>query len=338
MTYVFGPVPSRRLGQSLGIDPIPMKTCNWNCVYCQLGRSSALSDRRAEYAPREEIIAETMAAIELNGRHAIDWLTFVGSGEPALHSSLGWMIRELKRRTDIPVAVITNGSLMDLPEVRDELCASDLVVPSLDAGSEALYRRINRSARAWSLERLVRGLGEFRAQFTGRIWVEVMLIRGVNDGEEALRDLAGALQRIGPDEVHLNLPVRPPAESWVEPPDDAGLARAVEVLGKVARVVSPKTPLLNLAGSKDVVETILQVVSRHPLAEEEIVQAIEQHQAGEPGELLKRLEASGRARRLERGGKGFWTGAEGRYVEKSPGRCHSGGRAAGQSGAVAPAD
>jgi wyosine [tRNA(Phe)-imidazoG37] synthetase (radical SAM superfamily) len=223
----------------------------------------------------------------------------------------------------VPVAVITNGSLMDLPAVREELCAADLVVPSLDAGSEALYRRINRAARVWSLERLVRGLSAFRTEFAGRIWVEVMLIRGVNDGEESLRDLAGVLQRIGPDEVHLNLPVRPPAESWVEPPDDAGLARAGEVLGKVARVVSPKTPLLNLAGSKDVVETIVQLVARHPLAEEEIVQAIEQWQVGEPAELLKRLEASGRARRLERGGKGFWTGAEGRYVEKSPSRCHT---------------
>ena len=225
MKYVFGPLPSRRLGQSLGIDPIPMKTCNWNCVYCQLGRSSAWRRNGGCTLRRRTFWRRLSKAIEKHGRDGIDWVTFVGSGEPTLHAGLGWMIDELKRRSPIPVAVLTNGSLLDLPEVRRDLRGADAVMPSLDAGTERLYRQINRAAKPFGLDRLVRGLEAFRAEYSGRLWIEVMLISGLNDGDEALRDLAAALHRIGPDEVHINLPVRPPAEPWVEPPPAADCPR-----------------------------------------------------------------------------------------------------------------
>jgi len=337
MKYVFGPLPSRRLGQSLGIDPIPMKTCNWNCVYCQLGRSPALEARRQIYAPSEEILTE---ALEAMGKHApggIDWVTFVGSGEPTLHAGLGWMIRELKRQSRIPVAVLTNGSLLDLAEVRQDLQSADAVLPSLDAGSERVYRQINRAAKPFSLERLVRGLAAFRAEYSGRLWIEVMLVSGLNDGEEALRELAAAVQRIGPDEVHINLPVRPPAEPWVVPPPAARVGRAAEILGHVARVVAPQAGPLKLSPSDDLVEAILAVIARHPMSEEDIVSGSAGRPAGAVEEALRRLESSGRARRILRGDKPFWTGAGARYVDVATSRCHAAPHTAdSDSGAADP--
>lgn len=144
MKHVFGPVPSRRLGQSLGVDPIPFKTCNWNCVYCQLGRTAPVTNVRRDYFPPDVIVAQTSHALRSHSSGAIDWVTFVGSGEPTLHASLGWMIRQIKALTPIPVAVITNGSLLYQPEVREELIAADAVLPTLDAGNGQLYCAINR--------------------------------------------------------------------------------------------------------------------------------------------------------------------------------------------------
>ncbi len=144
MNCVFGPVPSRRLGRSLGIDPIPLKTCNWNCVYCQLGRSVPMINARREYVPRNVIVAQLDQALAAHAANDIDWITFVGSGEPTLHSGLGWLIRAAKSRTNRRVAVITNGALLYLPEVRRELSAADAVLPTLDAGTPELYHKINR--------------------------------------------------------------------------------------------------------------------------------------------------------------------------------------------------
>jgi len=216
MKYVFGPVPSRRLGQSLGIDTIPLKTCNWNCVYCQLGRTVPLTNERLEYFPREEILAEVEQALAAHKPGEIDWVTFVGSGEPALHIGLGWLIRKVKELTSatttftpqgrLPVAVITNGAILYLPEVREELAVADAVLPTLDAGNARLYRKINRPHPDITFERLVDGLIAFRKEYQGLLWVEVMLVRGLNDSEEALREIVAALERIRPDEVHINLP------------------------------------------------------------------------------------------------------------------------------------
>lgn len=139
MKYVFGPVPSRRLGKSLGIDTIPLKTCNWNCVYCQLGRTIPLNNKRSEYFPSDAILTELEQALASHSSGEIDWVTFVGSGEPTLHSGLGRLIRQVKTRTDLPVAVITNGSLFYLPEVRQDIGVADAVLPTLDAGTAELY-------------------------------------------------------------------------------------------------------------------------------------------------------------------------------------------------------
>ena len=196
---VFGPVPTRRLGQSLGIDPVPLKTCNWNCVYCQLGRSQPVTNVRKEYFDPDDILSQVQEALNAHAAGKIDWITFVGSGETCLHEGIGELIRGIKSMTDLPVAVITNGSLLYLPEVRAALLPADAILPSLDAGNAHLYRRINRAHPELSFERLVDGLIRFRQEYAGRLWVEVMLVKGLNESEEALKEIASVLTQINPD-------------------------------------------------------------------------------------------------------------------------------------------
>lgn len=314
MKHVFGPVPSRRLGQSLGIDPIPFKTCNWNCVYCQLGRSTPMTNERRDYVPPEEIIAEVKDALAAHRPGEIDWITFVGSGEPTLHASLGLMIRQVKTLTEIPVAVITNGSLLYRHDVREELTAADAVLPTLDAGTESLYRRINRSWPDLTFERLVDGLIAFRQRFSGKLWIEVMLIKGVNDTEMALKDLAAVLRRIEPDEVHINLPIRPPAESWVAPPDQEGLARASALLGEIAHVLMPAEGTLDLSGHDNVIDAVVGVITRHPMPEDDLIKTLDRWTRGQVERALAELAAGGRAQVVIRYNKRFWSYVGARYA------------------------
>jgi wyosine [tRNA(Phe)-imidazoG37] synthetase (radical SAM superfamily) len=313
MKYVFGPVLSRRLGRSLGVDPIPQKTCNWNCVYCQLGRTTPITDRVEEYYPREEIVAEIEAAVRTHGRSKIDWVSFVGSGEPTLHSGIGWMIRETEKRTHLPVAVITNGSLLYIPEVRAALLPAGVVLPSLDAGSADLFRKINRPHPQFTFERLVEGLITFSAEYEGQLWIEVVLISGVNDSEGSLRDLADVIGRIGPDQVHLNLPTRPPAESWVEPAGEEVITMARSILGDVARVYHGVEGTHELGGYGDIVEAILDIIGRHPMSEKELTATLDAWFPGEVEDALAELAASGRAHVVERYGERFWSGSDQTY-------------------------
>lgn len=313
MTCVFGPVPSRRLGQSLGIDPIPLKTCNWNCVYCQLGRSRPLVNARKNYTAPEVILAHVQAALAAHRPGDIDWITFVGSGEPTLHASLGLLIRQVKTLTDLPIAVITNGSLLYLPEVRRELFAADAVLPTLDAGNAQLYRKINRPWPRLTFERLLDGLMAFRQVYHGQLWIEVMLVKGLNDTSDALHGIAAALARIAPDQVHIVLPTRPPAEPWVEPPDEAGLLRAVAILGDVAQVLHPADGKFDLSGYNGVVDAIVSIIARHPMREDELVRALERWTPQDVTEVLQALAASGQAQVIERYGTRFWSAARAHY-------------------------
>lgn len=316
MKYVFGPVPSRRLGQSLGIDPIPQKTCNWNCVYCQLGRSTPMTNERQEYIPSAAILAEVSEALRNHAPGEIDWVTFVGSGEPTLHSGLGEMIRQVKARTSLPVAVITNGALLYLPEVRADLLAADAVLPTLDAGTADLYRKINRPWPELTFERLVNGFIAFRAEYSGKLWVEVMLIRGMNDSEEALREIAAVLRRVKPDQVHLSLPVRPPAESWVRPADEEGLLRAQAILGNVVHVLTPVQGKFDLSGYESLDEAILSIITRHPMREDDLLATLRDLPDIDASQVLHILSESKRARLVIRYGVRFWVASGTKYDEK----------------------
>lgn len=322
MKHVYGPIPSRRLGRSLGIDPIPFKTCNWNCVYCQLGRTSPLTGTRRDYFPPGEIVGEVNAVLTQHRPGDIDWLTFVGSGEPTLHASLGHMIRELKTASNIPVAVITNGSLLHEPSVRGELAAADAVLPSLDAGSQELYLKINRPVAELDFEQFIDGLVAFRDEFHGKYWVEVMLLRDVNDSETALNDLARVLKRVRPDEVHINLPIRPPGEPWVQAADTEGLTRAQAILGRVARIIHPTAGEFDLTGFDSAIDAVVAVIQRHPMTESELLRTLDRLTPEQVGESLGRLRQSGKVQVITRQEQRFWAYSEAAYVGDHLSRCH----------------
>ena len=212
-SYVYGPVPSRRLGRSLGIDLVPPKTCTYDCIYCQLGRTTNKTTQRKEWTPLRNVLKELEARLPSEP----DWITIAGSGEPTLHSGIGSLIKAVKALTDTRVAVLTNGSLLWLPEVRDALCGADLVIPPLDAGEESLFRHVNRPHRDITLHSMIDGLCEFRKSFAGQYWLEVFLLGGITGLPIQVREIAKIAGRIGPQRVHLNNVVRLPTESFAVP-------------------------------------------------------------------------------------------------------------------------
>jgi len=225
------------------------------------------------------------------------------------------LIREVKRMTSLPVAVITNGSLFYQPEVRREVVAADAVLPSLDAGTADLYRRINRPHPEVTYSQLVKGLVAFREEYWGRLWVEVMLVRGLNDTPQELGHLAALLQKIEPDAVHINLPTRPPVETWVQPPTEESLIQAVAILGNTAEVVHPAEGSFDLSGYDNPVDAIVEIITRHPMREEELVRTLDCWSPGQVNRALAELKASGRAQNIERYGVRFWSAAASYYPD-----------------------
>jgi len=308
MTHVFGPVSSKRLGQSLGVDLLPPKSCTWNCIYCQLGRTREYTLLRQEFYPPAEILSEIQEAVD-SGAH-IDWITFVGSGETMLYRGIGRLIDKVKKMTDIPVAIITNGSLFSLPEVRQEALRADAVLPSLNAGSEELHQKISRHAPGFTFRRHLEGLIAFRKEYTGNLWVEVMLLGGVNDTDEALKDITGALAQIGPDMVHLVIPTRPSTEKDVLLPSEERIERAVALMQEVAAVVHPIKGSMDLSGTPDILEAVTAITLRHPVQENELRKALEDRFSDSPqkvGEVMKEMFATGRFSLITQGGEAYWT-------------------------------
>jgi len=317
MKYVFGPVPTRRLGQSLGIDPVPLKTCNWNCIYCQLGRTRPVTNERKAFFTEEDIIEDVEKALQTHKPGEIDWITFVGSGETTLHSGIGSLIRKVKRLTSIPVAVITNGSLLYLQELRQELYAADAVLPSLDAGNEELYLKINRPHPDITYDRTIDGLIKFSQEYDGKLWIEFMLMKDVNDSEEALQEIAQKLELVKPEEVHILQPTRPPVESWVKPPDQEGLLRASKILGSISKIISPAEGTFDLSSDSDLVEAIIGIITRHPMKETEIIDTLSQWPQVNVVDSLNELASCGRAQNVIRNGIKFWTAAPAFYPSNS---------------------
>ena len=310
MKYVFGPVPSRRLGRSLGVDPIPMKTCNWNCVYCQLGRTRPVTDKRKIYYPIGEILREIDLVLKGNQSGDIDWITIVGSGEPTLHAGIGEIIHGIKKRTDIPVAVITNGSLLHLPEVRTSLSTADAVLPSLDAGNPVSFRHINRPHPGIRYHQYIDGLQKFREDYKGKFWIEVMLIKDINDSEDELKAIYQILKRIEPEEIHLNLPTRPPAETWIQPPDQSSLTRAITIFGQLARVLYEVQGAYGIAGGEPEINSIVEIISRHPMTDKEIQLIFSNLVPSDLHSMLVDLEANNKIQHVERNGKLYWAAGD----------------------------
>jgi len=307
MKYIFGPVSSKRLGQSLGVDLLPPKSCSWNCVYCQLGNTKTFVTKREEFFPREEILEEIKEALAANT--SLDWITFVGSGETMLYKGIGWLIGEVKKLTTTPVAVITNGSLLYLPEVREELLQADAVLPSLNAGSETLHLQIDRPAAGLTFRQHVDGLVAFRKEYKGRLWIEVMLLGGINDSDEALHDLAAVLKEINPDMVHLVLPTRPAPEQKVHIPSEEPIEQAIAILSTVATVVHPVKGTMDLRSAPDLLHAITAIISRHPVQQRELQKAIADCFPGENDKVCQVMQdmlATGRFKPVEHEGEPYW--------------------------------
>lgn len=288
--HVFGPVMSRRLGLSLGVDPILSKLCNWNCVYCQLGRTFPMTNKRTSFCNPEMLLEEIEEQVIKPRERTIDYITFVGSGETLLSSDMGQLINGVKSMTKIPVAVITNGSLLGEPGVAESLLMADAVLPSLDAGSDELYRKINRPQLEATFRKHIDGLRHFRMVFKGKLWVEVMLVKGLNDSEEAITSISDRLDEIGPDEVHLLTPTRPPAEKWVRPADVEALLLASSIIGRNYKILVPQEPvqdLASLAGS--IPDSVKAIVRRHPLREDALLQLLERYEPEEAARIMEEI-------------------------------------------------
>jgi wyosine [tRNA(Phe)-imidazoG37] synthetase (radical SAM superfamily) len=270
--HVFGPVPSRRLGRSLGVDLVPFKTCSYNCVYCQLGRTTCLTTERKEWAPAEDVLQQVK--LKLSGQTQPDFITFSGSGEPTLHSRIGEIIRHIKKTTDIPVAVLTNGSLLWQPEVRESLLPADVVMPSLDAGDESLFRCVNRPHPSVSFDLMLAGLRSFREEYRGQYSLEVFLLRGVTGIEVETRKIAAIVEQLRPDRVHLNTVARPPAEDFALAVPRERMAQLCVLFGRRAEVIGEESRIrehVDLAARRDDVLSLLQ---RRPCTADDIAEGL----------------------------------------------------------------
>jgi wyosine [tRNA(Phe)-imidazoG37] synthetase (radical SAM superfamily) len=304
--FVFGPVPSRRLGFSLGVDIIPRKYCNFDCIYCQIGKTTDTNVARNRFFEVEEVIKEIADAVQDTER--VDFVTFSGSGEPTLNKNLGVMIKELKRSVSIPVAVITNSSLMWIEEVRNDLINADVVLPSLDAASDDVFKSINRPQANLELASIIEGIRDFRKNFKGKIWLEIMLIKDVNDSPDELQKLRSALDNLEVDKIHLNTVTRPPSERNVGPLNRKELEQIRRSFGSRCEIIS--------SFEKDGIHeeqagwttTLVDVLKRRSLTIQDIVR-ITGASSLQVNEELNRMEKKGSIKAYRLGNDIYYTAA-----------------------------
>jgi wyosine [tRNA(Phe)-imidazoG37] synthetase (radical SAM superfamily) len=312
--FVYGPVPSRRLGASLGVDVVPMKACSYDCIYCQLGATRTLTTKRSEFFPVGEILADVRRRLGL--WPPPDVITLAGSGEPTLYAELGRLIAGIKGITTIPVALLTNGALFGRPGVRAEATLADIVIPSLDAGDEATFSLVNRPARGLTLAGVVDGLVEFRRMFAGEIWLEVMVLAGITDTTEQIGRIAELARRVEPDRIQLNTPVRPTFDDRASPLTPARLADLCSAFSPRAEVVAawkgtPHAPTVARGESREEVLTLLR---RRPCTVGDVVNGLGLH-PNEVVKVLAAMEHAGEVHRVRRGDQMFWRAVEVQTVD-----------------------
>jgi len=311
----FGPVPSRRLGRSLGINNIPAKVCSYSCIYCQLGRTvERSSERKRFYAPEEVFkdVERRFREVKRKGE-VVDYLTFVPDGEPTLDENLGVEI-DLLRELGVPIAILTNSSLVWREDVREDLLKLDLVSLKVDAVNERVWRRINRPEKSLKLQDILDGILEFSKKFKGKLITETMLVEGVEYGEE-FEKIAEFLSRVKPDKAYVAIPTRPPAESWVKPAREETVNKAFQEFskrlgeGRVEYLIGYEGEAFSSTG--DLEENLLSITSVHPMREEGVKRLLKK--ANADWTVVERLLAEGKLIKLEYEGHIY-------YMRKLPSR------------------
>ena len=290
----FGPVPSRRLARSLGINNIPPKICPYSCVYCQLGRTSRLRIERGEFYEPDKILRDVGDKVRQARRRgeAIDYLTFVPDGEPTLDLHLGEEIKRL-RQIGLKIAVITNSSLLWRTDVREDLRLADWVSLKVDAVSPDVWKRVNRPHGSLSLGRILEGLSEFTRVFKGELATETMLIQGFNDCPEEIEKISVFVAGLKPKKSYISVPIRPPADKWVHSPDEHSLNLAHQVFSE--KLIDTEL-LIGYEGNAfsftgNVEEDLLSIMSVHPMREDAVYEFLKKAQADTS--TVKRLVRSG---------------------------------------------
>jgi len=303
--YTFGPVPSRRLGMSLGVDIVPFKMCSFDCIYCQLGTTTDKSVQRQSYVPKEEVLDELREVLD-NDADRIDFITFSGSGEPTLNSDIGEMIRQVKAFSQVPVAVLTNGSLLYRDDVRKDLSKADLVVPSLDAITEDTLAKINRTHESLTAKLIIEGLRKFTQEFKGKIWLEIMLVKDVNDDPEELKQTADLVRELDVDKIHLNTVARPPAEEFALAITAQEMERIVSMFDSRAEVIADFSKLVkHEVHGEDTENEILSLLKRRPCTVGDISSSLGIHR-NEVIKFVNHLTTNGSVRRIKHGDKWYY--------------------------------
>lgn len=330
MNYLFGPVNSRRLGRSLGVDLFRDKICTLNCIYCEVGVTTCLTCARAEYAPTADILAEIDTYFQQPERAAaVDFVTVTASGEPTLHSGLGEIIAHLKTTAAKPVAVLTNGTLLRDAQVRRELMRADVVIPSLDSALPAGFRKIDRPARCLDLDEIIEGLTVFSREYHGQLWLEILFAQGVNDSDAEVQALCRAAAQMRIDRIQLNTVARPPLEPFARPVERPRLeaiaaeflrhdpARPVDILagggGAVhADPAATQKSLFNLACPADLKAwqaEVLEMLKRRPCTAADIRRSFPFEAAVQVEQLLDALVRDGLLRQRIHNGRLYYQSA-----------------------------
>jgi wyosine [tRNA(Phe)-imidazoG37] synthetase (radical SAM superfamily) len=290
MKHVFGPVPSRRLGFSLGVDPLVPKTCSMDCIYCELGRTTTKTVSREPYVDVDAVLRELES--RLRGDTRVDHVTISGSGEPTLNSDLGVLIDGIRNMTDTPLALITNSTLLCDEDVSAQCERVDVLLPSLDAVSERAFRKVTRPHESLHAAGIVSGLSDFARRFKGRLWVETVFVKGVNDDPEEVSRLAQAMRAIGPERVHVNTVVRPPSEQDALPVGASALRVLANALGAGAEVIAGVREERQADISADSIDLIIEIASRRPVTVLDVTRALGTSQAA-AAKLLSRVASMG---------------------------------------------
>ncbi|VUT24665.1 MAG: molybdenum cofactor biosynthesis protein A [Candidatus Methanolliviera sp. GoM_asphalt] len=270
ISSIFGPVPSRRLGLSLGVDIVPYKTCCFDCIYCQLGRTTDKTVQRREYIRKEKIIKDLRDF--LDDPPPFDYITFSGSGEPTLNDNIGKLIEEAKKISDVPVVVLTNGALLFDEDLQKELMPADIIIPSMDAVTEDVFNAIDRPHPSLNIEKIIDGLTSFTRRYSGEIWLEIMLVKGVNDRPEDIDAMKRVLETIDAEKIQLNTPIRPPIEDIAKTVDWEKMNDVAKYLG--AEVITEfEDDRIKLVG-KETEGNILNLLRRRPCTTDEISGAL----------------------------------------------------------------